>query len=175
MTAILYNLDAMNLFAGDDDPNASLLAVISKVKIPDMTEKTKSHSGGGVVTDLEIGTNSYEPLSLTFSCEGINTEVTKGLGARKKYTMRGNIRNIQTGENKALKVIVEGKLTKYSQGEFSRDSGTSADYEVKEIISYQVWVDGTEEIYFDYFGGPLGIRIKGVQVQLQIAQNLGIA
>lgn len=175
MPATLYNLDAMNLFVGDSDPSNSLLTVITKIKIPDWVEKTKTHSAGGAVTDLEIGTGMYEAPMMSFSCEGINEEVIKHIGQRNKFTARGNIRNIQTGKDELVKIIIEGTLTKAAFSEFSRESGLSSDYEIKQVVSYQMWLNKQELIYFDIFGGPLTFRIDGVQKHLQRARNLGVA
>ncbi len=175
MTSVLYHMNAANLFVGDDDPNNSLFMVINSVKIPGLTEKTKSHSAAGAMSDLELAMGSYEPIMLGFTCEGVNPDVMARMGQRIKYTMRGNLVNVRTGIDTEIKAVLEGKMVKYEPSGFEKDKGITSDYEIKEVVSYALWVGGQEKIYLDYFAGPIGVRIDGVQTKLQQARNLGLA
>lgn len=175
----IYELDMANLFCGDEDPSRSQFLTLENVKLPTLTEKTKDHMPGGGVIGLKIGMRSFEPLSMTFKLRGLNPDVMNKFGvngnARRKYTFRGNVRDLAEGINLKAEGIITGRLVKVDQGEFSRDEGVSNDYEVAEIVGYQFILDGKEKVYFDYFAGPIGWRVDGVSEFAEEARNLGLA
>lgn len=177
MASTLFHMDAANLFVGDDDPRNSQFQVLRNIKIPALTEKTKDHTGGGAMATVELGMAVFEAFTLDFSLEGFNPEVMKyvGIRSRQKFTVRGNIRDIRTHEDKELRAIVEGKMVKYEPSQFERDSGMTSDYQIKEIMFYHLYFAGAEKVYFDYMAGPAGVRIDGIPVFDNMARNLGLA
>ncbi len=177
MASTLYHMDVATLFVGDDDPRNSQFITLRNVKIPALTEKTKDHTGGGAMSSLELGMGVFEAFSLDFSLEGFNPDVMKFVGQRNRLplTIRGNVRDVRTHENKELRAIVQGKMVKYEPSQFERDSGMNSDYQVKEIVFYHLFFAGQEKVYFDYFTGPAGIRIDGTPVMDDVARNLGMA
>lgn len=175
----LYIMQMASLFAGDDDPTKAHFVDIEGVKLPDLTEKTKDFMPGGGVFGLSIGMRMIEPFKLTFKLHGLQPDVMSKMGinspSRRKYTVRGNIVDIRTGEEIGGKAIIEGRLIKTSFSEFKREEGIDMDYEVGEVTHYEMFLGTTEKYYFDFFGGPGAVRIDGVASYLNSAVNLGIA
>lgn len=178
MAATILNLDTANLFAGDADPTNSQFLTLNNIKFPALEEKTKAHSPGGGVMSINVGMRSVNALSLTFQLAGINPDVMNkympGLGRRTKYTLRGNLNDLQTQEDIPVLAVVNGRMTKSDIGQFDKDNGLNSDYEIQEIVGYQLLIGGTEKFYFDFFAGPRGIRIDGVVVYNTVARNLGL-
>jgi phage tail tube protein FII len=179
MPATLYNLDAMNLFVGDDDPTDSQFLTMQNVKIPGLEEQTKEHAGGGAISSIDLGMRYFKIAPLTFTLQGFNPTVMPRFmpaGAQRiKYTARGNIRDVRTHDDIALKAIVEGRMTKVEISDFKRDDGVTTEYEIKEILFYQLFIGDAEKIYFDYWAGPSGLRMDGNLILGGMARNLGLA
>jgi hypothetical protein len=110
--------------------------------------------------------------------KGLNPETSRKLGIgqprRLNYTIRGNVRDIREDRNFAGKAVVQGRMVTANMSEFARESGIDEDYEIKEIMRYEFYLDGVERFYFDYFRGPAGARIDGSPVFAQQAGNLGL-
>lgn len=178
MSANILHMDSANLFAGDDDPNNSQFLVIKDITLPSLEETVKDHTGGGAAMSIEIGMRVIEKLMLRFKLEGFQPEVSNKfmpLTGRTKYTVRGNIRDIRDHTELGVEAIVEGRMTKVEVSEFDREKGVDTDYEIKEILFYQVLLGGQEKFYFDYFSGPAGVRVDGNLVFAAQARNLGLA
>ena len=177
MANTLFIMDAAALFLGDDDPTDAEIVTIKNVKIPTLTEKTKEHMGGGATMGINLGMRVFEPLELTFKLEGFNPKAMGQLmpaTGRISYTIRGAMRDLANNIEFPVKAIVEGRMVKYEPGEFSRDEGIDGDYMIAEVMRYQLYIDNVEKYYFDYFGGPLGVRINNAQPFRQMAANLGL-
>jgi uncharacterized protein len=178
MANTIYLMDMASIWVGDADPNDGNFLTIEDVKVPMMQEKTTDHTGGGAVMGIKLGMNMLEALDLTFKLKGFNPNVFSKFGVgqprRLNYTIRGNVRDIREDRQFACRVRVNGRMTKYDPGSFSRDSGTSEDFEIAEIVSYECFFDGVERFYFDYFRGPAGARVDGQPMFAQAAANLGL-
>lgn len=179
MPATLYNLDAANLFVGDDDPTNSQFLTLKNVKLPGLEEQTKEHLGGGAVFSIRLGMRSFSIAPLAFTLEGFNPTVMTRfmpIGAQRvKYTIRGNIRDVRTHEDIALRAIVEGRMTKSEISDFKRDDGITTDYEINELLFYHLYFGADEKIYADYLAGPNGVRIDGKAALPGVARNLGLS
>lgn len=177
MANTLYVMDAAAIFLGDADPTAAEIVTIKSVKIPAITEKQKDHSGGGASMDLKLGMRVIEALELTFKLEGFNPKAMSQLmpiTGQVKYTIRGNVRDVAANTDIGVRAIVNGRMVKYEPGEVTRDSGIESDYMISEVVGYQLFLDDVEKYYFDYFAGPLGVRVDGAQVFRTQARNLGL-
>lgn len=177
MANTLYIMDAAALFLGDEDPTDAEIITIKSVKIPALKEKTKSHMGGGATMEINLGMRAIEPLEFTFKLEGVNEKAMSQLmpvAGRLKYTVRGNIRDLRSGADIGIRAIIDGRMTSYEPGEFSRDNGMESDYMFAEIMGYRLIVNDVEKFYFDFFAGPLGVRVNGVQIFRGQARNLGL-
>jgi P2 family phage contractile tail tube protein len=171
-------LDAAAIFVGDDDPTDAEFLSIKSVKIPALRERTKDHSGGGAVMAIQIGMRYIEPLELTFRLEGFNERpmgrfMSSG-PERINYTIRGSVRDLRTHAERPVRAIINGRMTKVEPGDFSKDQGIETDYQIMEILRYQLFIDNVEKYYFDYFAGPAGVRIDGTEPFRSMARNLGL-
>jgi phage tail tube protein FII len=178
MAATIFNMDSANLFVGDDDPTNSQFLVLRNIKFPSLEEATKDHDGGGAVGTLTMGMRKLEALSLPFQLEGFNPSVMNKfmpITGRTKYTIRGNMRDIRDHTDKEIRAVIEGRMTRAEMSEFSKDDGINTDYEIREIVFYELFADGDEKFYYDYFSGPKGVRVDGQEIFPVVARNLGLA
>lgn len=178
MASTILNMNAANLFAGDDDPTKSLFLVIKNLKLPAFEEVTKEHSGGGASGKIQLGMGMLSSLMLTFGCEGYTPDVMSNflspIGS-KKYTVRGNIRDVREHTETEIKAIVQGRMTKAELGEFGREGGIDSSYQIDEVTFYALYFGEQEKFYYDYFSGPRGVRVDGVEVFGRMSRNLGLA
>lgn len=177
--AEITELEACNLYCEDEDPSKSQFLVLEEIKLPSFQEKTKEHMGGGTIGAIKIGMRSFEAPELTFKLRGFNIDVldkfmTAPTG-RRKYTMLGNVRELQSSREYQAKIVVEGRMTKVDMGSFQRDAGISTDYGIDEVVHYEFHLDGQERYYWNVFDGPLGWRVNGVAQFQGMARNLGLA
>lgn len=174
--ATIYNLDTANLFAGDEDPDHSQFLVLNTVRFPALEETTKEVKPGGGVVGVKIGMRSVAAPMISFNLTGINPKVMNKFmtNRREHYTIRGNIANISTQEDIPLVCVVYGRMTKVDMGEFRKDDGINTDYEINEIVRYQLKIDGDEKYFIDIFGGPNAIRVDGRPLFREVARNIGL-
>lgn len=178
MAGTILNLDTANLFAGDDDPNSSQFLTLNSIKWPDLDEKMKAHNPGGGVMAVDVGMRSLDPMTLSFKLAGIQPDVMNqfmnGSPRRKKYTIRGNLNDLKTQADIPVLGVIEGRMISVKVGEFTKDNGLDTDYMIKEVVSYSLFIDGVEKLYFDLFAGPRGVRIDGVPIFNDVARNIGL-
>ncbi len=176
--ATIYECDSMALFVDDLDPTKAHFLDIEELKIPSLVEKTGEHSGGGASMAITFGRGIFEVIDLTFKLRGLQPEIMPLIAlpgrARRKYTMMGNVRDLEANTEVALKVVIEGRMTKVDMGSFSRDNGISTDFQVSEVVHYEFWLNGIEKYYLNYFGGPSAVRVDGVPVYQTMGRNLGL-
>jgi P2 family phage contractile tail tube protein len=175
----IYELDMANLFAGDDDPTKSQFMVIETIKLPMLQEKTKEHMPGGGVMGVKIGMRAIEPLEVTFKLRGFNPDVMNKFGLssphRHRYTIRGSVRDLREGNSFPVVAVVEGRLVKVAADDFRREDGIAHDYEIAEIMKYQLMWNNQEKYYIDFFAGPIGWRVDGRVAFQQEAAHLGLS
>lgn len=177
MASSLMVLTAATMYLGDLDPNASLHLSLKSFTIPTLRAKTKDHMSGGAMAGININMGVLEPFEFPFALEGINPEAMSHFLAPegpKNYTVRGNIRDINTQENKAVVAVIKGVMTEASLGEYSRDNGVDSSYKIDEVLAYRLYIGGNEIHYFDWSQGPAGVRINGVPIFNDVARNLGL-
>lgn len=177
MSGTITNLNAANLFIGDDDPTRSEFLTIKTVKLPKFTRNTKEHMGGGAAGSLTMALNNFKIDALTFNLEGIQPHLLSRFmtNERAKYTFRANLYDTQSQENLPLIGVVEGKMTELDLGEYSPDQGVATAYAVNEIVYYELTIKNEEKFYFDYFAGPAGVRIDGRTPLATVAANIGLS
>ena len=99
--ATIYLLEAVNLFMGDHDPNASNHLELEEFKLPEPSIKTSEHAPGGGVLAVDFGMNMLEKLEPTFKLRGFNPERLKQFGLNTPYrsifTAYGVIRDKHIG------------------------------------------------------------------------------
>jgi phage tail tube protein FII len=174
----IYLMDMASIMVGDGAPNDLNSLNIEDLKVPMIQEVTVEHKGGGAIMGVKLGMNMIETLDLTFKLKGFSPNVSNKLGIgqqrRLNYTIRGNVRDVREDRQFACKVVVNGRMVKVDGGSFSRDSGTSEDFEINEVMKYQCFFDDVEKYYFDYFDPVAGARIDGNPIFATAASNLGL-
>lgn len=174
----LYVMDMATIMVGDDQPDNMNHLKLTGVQLPNLSETTSDHNPGGSVMGLSIGMTMLTALTLTFKMKGLNPETSRKLGIgqqrRLNYTIRGNIRDVREDRNFAGKAVISGRMVTANMSEFARENGIDEDFEVKELVKYELYLDGVERFYFDFFRGPAGARIDGVPIFATQAGNLGL-
>jgi len=174
----IYHMDMASIMVGDTNPNDINSIKIEEIKLPVLQEVTVEHKGGGSIMGIEIGMNLLQKLELSFKMKGLSPEVFRelGIGRRRRtsYTIRGNVVDLREDRRFPAKCVVQGRMIKLDQGSFDRDKGISEDYQIAEIVHYELFLDGQEKFYFNYFQGPAGARIDGQIIFADEARNLGL-
>lgn len=174
----IFNLDAANLFIGDEDPNDSQFLTLKDVTLPSLNESTRSHMPAGGAMAIEIGNRQIDAFQMSFNLDGFNPDViTRFMPTapnRIKYTIRGNMRDLRAGTDIECRAVVEGRMTQASMGAFSKDGGVQSEYQISEIVMYELYFDGNEKFYFDVFAGLAGCRRDGAPMFDQAAANIGL-
>lgn len=177
MSNTIERIDAATIFVGDDDPNNSLHLKIKSVGvILDLEEATMSHKAGGHVMTLEMGERSFTMGTLKFSMTGIDTDIiTRFMPSKRiKYTVRANVRDLRKDEDVSMVAIVEGRMVRVTHKDFEKESDVGGEYEIKEIVMYELYKNGVEKLWFDYFAGPAGYRRNGQPMFPELSRNLGL-
>lgn len=177
MSSTITNLNAANLFVGDDDPTRSEFLTLKTVKLPKLTQSTKEHLGGGAAAKITLALANFTLDPLTFNLEGVNPHLIDRFMSpnRIKYTLRANLFDAQAQLNIPLVAVLEGKMTELDIGEFQSDQGVATAYSIQELVYYELKIDNTEKIYFNYFAGLAGLRINGRAPLADAAANIGLS
>lgn len=150
----IYVLEAVNLFCGDHDPQASKHLTITELKLPDLQAIYADHHPGGarVAIEVELGVQKLEP---TFKLAGFDPDLLSqfGLGSRMKniYTAYGHIRDKRTGKDIEAKAIIEARLGKIAPDAYSRGELVGHEYALNEVTHYELWFDNRAKIVWDFF------------------------
>lgn len=174
----MFILQKAALFADDDNPNNAHHLDLTSVKLPMLQESSTDHKPGGGAMGIKIGMGQVEALSMSFKMKGVAPDllVQFGINAprRRKYTIRGNIVDVQEAIDIPAVAVIEGRIIKADLSEFSSDNGSDSDFEVHEITFYNLVINGREKFHMDYWAGPAGVRVDGVATQGAVARNLGL-
>lgn len=175
MAQTILNMDLAALFIGDDNPVNSQALTLKSVKIPGLEEATKNHNPGGGVLAIDIGMKKINAPMFTFKLAGMQPDVMPRFmtSRRQNYTLRGNLFDLATQEDKPCIAVINGKMTKVETSEFQKDDGVDTDYEIREIVKYILTIDNAEKYYLDFFLGAAGVRVDGVPLFGAAARNLG--
>jgi len=159
----IYIMEAANLFVGDHDPQNSKFLTLEELKLPDLQETLVDHNPGGGKVSVEFGVG-VEKLEPTFKLKGWDMPLLRsfGLGStiRKNFTAYGVIRNKKNGKALEAKAIMEGRLSRVAPDAFTRGETMGHEYAINEVLHYELFFDGSEELYWDFFTNTL--RLGGV-------------
>jgi len=173
-----YEMEAANLFVGEPDPQLSQGLTLEGLKLPALQEKTRGHTGGGALAEIRLGTRVFEPFEFSFTLRGINPDIMDKIMSatgRLSYFVLGNVRNVITGVEMPGRAVIEGRMTKADMGQLGGDRGFSTDYQIDDVIHYSLLLDNREKYWFQYQDGPLGWRVNGNVVFMNMARNMGLA
>lgn len=163
MSAILYTLDAANLFVGDHDPSNSQHLAIRELKLPDLRENFVDHHPGGARAQIELSVG-IQKLTPTFRLAGHDPKVLTqfGLSTRRKqtFTAYGEMINRRSGDTFELKSVMEGRLGSIEGDAFQKGEVTSHSYAINEVTHYELWWANVEKIYWDFWTNTW--RVDGV-------------
>lgn len=161
---------AANLFCGDHDPTKSKHLTLEEMGLPALEEVFQDHNPGGAPVQVEFGMNVVSKLLPTFKLKGEDPDlaVQFGLGrkVRNVYTSYGVVQDKRTGRNIEAKAIIEARLGKIAPDPFSRGSLKGHDYALNEVMHYEVYFDGVEKYYWDFFLNTW--RVDGVDQNADI-------
>ncbi len=168
--------ESFNLFVGDAGPDNTKHLVIGNLKIPDMEELTQQFHAGGSVRGVEVGGLGFKELSSGFKLVGWDPQSMSqfGIGSRSKfpYTAYGNARSKATGTAVQIKCVMWARLTKIGVPELKRGDLFGCDHELKEILHYELYYNGTEKYYWDWQTALW--RVDGVVQNMDEINNLAI-
>lgn len=165
MAATIYVMEAVNLFAGDDDPTKSKHLTIEELKLPTLQEKNTKHHAGGSCAEIEVAVG-MEALQSTFKLKGWDPDlmIQFGLGSNRRlpFTARGVIRDLRTNRAIEAVALMEGRLGKIEADAFKRGDLQGHDYMIHEIMHYELFFDNAEKIYWDFFTQDYRVNRKSV-------------
>lgn len=159
----IYIMEAANLFCGAHDPTKSKHLTLSELGLPALQESFADHNPGGSKVGIEVavGVNKLEP---TFKLAGWDPDLLGQFGIssgqRRLFTAYGVISSKRTGAKIEAKAIMEGRLGKIEAETFQRGEMQSHDYAINEVLHYELYFDGSEKIYWDFFTSEW--RLDGV-------------
>lgn len=163
MAGTIYVMTAANLFCGDHDPTKSKHLTLDELKLPSLEEVYADHSPGGALVQIELGL-AVKKLEPSFKLKGFDPDllVQFGLGSRVRstFTAYGVIVDKRTGRAIESKAIIEARLGKVSPDAFKRGDLVGHEYSMNEVMNYQLFFDGAEKVYWDFFTNAW--RIDGV-------------
>lgn len=150
----IYVMTAVNLFCGDHDPTKSKHLTIDELKLPSLEEEYAEHKPGGGLVGVEFGLG-IKKLEPTFKLKGFDPDllVQFGLSApiRNVFTAYGVIVDRRTGRNIEAKAIMEARLGRVAPDAYQRGNLIGHDYALNEVLRYELYFDGKEKIFFDFF------------------------
>jgi len=161
--ATLYIPEALNIFVGSSADSSKHLSITSNT-LPVLEEKTAEHHAGGSIGAIEIGGLGLQALTQGFNLSGYDPQVMSEFGsigaASNTFTTYGVIRDKQGNAPIELKAVVWGRLTKLEMSEFKRGDLASQTHQIKEVVRYQLFWNGAEKYYYDFYGSIW--RIDGI-------------
>ncbi|PPQ37068.1 phage contractile tail tube protein, P2 family [Rhodoblastus acidophilus] len=175
--ATLRVLERANIFPGDSGNDRSKHLSLQSLKLPALEEKTAQHQPGGGIGEIEIGGLGLNAFSVTFKLLGSDPQTMGlfGIGGRNQvpYTIYGIARDKAGNGAVEIKAIAWGRMTKIDPGEFKAGELNEQDHEIKEIMHYEYYENGSEIYFFDFFSSTW--RVNGQDQNADMKSILRIA
>ena len=156
MADLVFNV-GFNLYVGDAGPDNSKHLILKGLKVPTLEELTAEHHAGGAFMGIEVGGLGLKPLSSSFKSAGWDDQTLSqfGINGRSSYpfTAYGLARTKQGNQPVRTKAVTFGRLTKVEIPEMKRGDILEPDYEIKEILHYELWYSDKPKYYFDWATG----------------------
>ncbi|OED48638.1 phage tail protein [Rhodobacteraceae bacterium (ex Bugula neritina AB1)] len=153
----MFVMEAVNLFCGDDDPTASKHLTIDELQLPGLQEMFAEHKAGGSRVAIDVPVGAIEKLTAPFKLKGTDPQLMSlfGLGSKimNNYTAYGVVRDLRSGRAMEAKALMNGRLGKIGADAFKKGDLHGYDYEINAIMHYELFFDGQEKYYFDFFTG----------------------
>ena len=172
----LWTQEAANLYVGDAGPDNSKHLVLENHKLPDLEELTQEHHAGGAIAAIEVGGLGIKALMSSFRLKGWDPQTMSqfGIGGRVSFpfTSYGLIRNKNGGGAIQTKAVLFGRMTKMAAEQHKRGEMMGNDYEIKEILHYELYFGNQEKFYWDFFRSIW--RVDGVVQNQDMLSALAI-
>ena len=169
--------EAATLFVGDDGPDNGKHLNLTSIQLPTLEEKTADHFAGGAIGEISIGGLGLSKLESTFKLIGFDPQSMSqfGLGTKQSlpYTCYAAVRDKQGGRAIEVKAIMQGRLIKIAPDETRRGELMGHDHSIAEILRYQLWFDGKEKYFYDFFTSDW--RVDGVSQNADVRNILRIS
>lgn len=175
MANTIYTMEAANLFCGDADPANSKHLTLEDLTLPDLQAMYADHHPGGsfVAMEMEVGVSK---LTSTFKLKGWDPALIAqfGIGTqlKNKYTAYGMVRDKRTGRAFEAKAVLEGRIGKAGADTFTRGNSMGFQYSINEITSYQLYFDGDELVFWDFWTNTY--RMGGVDQNADLNRILRV-
>jgi len=175
MANTVYIMEQANLYCGDADPTNSKHLTLEELKLPELQETLVDHTPGGgkVAVEWAVGIQKLEP---TFKLKGMDFALLRQFGLNNRqsqiFTAYGVVRDKRTSRAIECKAIIQGRLSKITPDAFQRGEAMSHDYGINEVTHYEVFFDGAEEMYWDFFTNTL--RMGGIDTDAAVNQILRV-
>lgn len=155
MAEKLLVLEAVNLFVGDHDPEATNHLTLQSLALPTLDRVTVNHLGGGAPGEVEWSMNALRAIQPTFKLLGYTESTYRefGVGTAQvsKFTGYGVLRNKVNGTTIQAKTVIRGVLGRVAPDQFERAGAFGHDHSITEVTHYELHVGGKEWFYWDYF------------------------
>jgi uncharacterized protein len=156
-------MEAANLFAGSDPPNASNHLALTELKLPAIEEAFSDHIAGGAPVAIRIDTH-VNALDATFNLLGWNVQVMalmrSWVQTNQHFTARGLIRDRMTGKAEAAEAVMWGRLGRMNPQAYSRNNLQQHEHAINAITHYELKLGDNEIYYWDFFTNEF--RVMGV-------------
>lgn len=176
MAEQLLLLEQANIFLGDADPTASNHVKLQSVGLPTLERVTFAHLGGGAVGEVNFSMGAFRALDTSFKFAGFSKDSYRLLGIGnnepQNFTTYGVLRNKKTGREAQAKAILSGMIGRLAPDAFDRSNAFGHDHGITEVMHYELFVDGEEWFYWDYFTSR--VRQFGNDVTQKARTILGI-
>lgn len=170
----LLIMEGANLFC-DADGNSKHLT-LTELALPTMQEMYQDHHAGGSRFQIEVNVGIEKPTA-TFKLAGWDDILLGTFGvdqaASRIFTARGSLRSKATGQLQSAVAVMHGRLGKIEPEAHQRGELQSHDYGINEILHYELTVNGSEKMYFDWLTAEW--RANGVSQTAAENAILGIS
>lgn len=154
MTDILV-MEAVNLFIGDHDPEASKHLKLQSFAMPVLEYVTVDHLGGGAAGELEIPLNTLRKIEPGFKLAGFDEDAYRlfGIGSNEinVFTGYGVIANQRTAKRTPAKVVYRGMISRMAPDAFDRSNVMGHDHKLAKVTRYDLEVGGKAWWEWDYW------------------------
>lgn len=145
--ALPNKLKLMNVF----QDGVSYLGQATEVTLPKLAIKAEDYRAGGMIGDVVVDLG-LEKLEAEIKFGGFMDEMKKFFGAAKidavPLRFAGSYQRDDTGEVKAVEVVMRGRYTEIDGGNSKVGDDTEETYKAA-LTYYKLTVDGTELIEID--------------------------
>lgn len=170
----LYQFEAMDVRRADV-PGGSRALTVNKVSLPALKRLQADHSPGGGAGKLRVTFPQIEQVEPSFEVKGMDREALRLFGLplheQDKWVFAGAMRDKTTSRVLPVRANIQGVMTEIDPDDFGLGDHIGMKLAIKEVVHYELVIDGIEEFYFDFF--EIEVRVGGVSVMSPVRNALG--